>query len=273
VLPLRESIQSGVKSEKRTPAGKFNAKLVEFKDGTGAVLKKRLHSNEDFRGVPKNVSHIRENAYYELNKLMGFNLVPETLWIAVGSEKKPASLQRFVFAKEPKEIVPEIFDRTRKDWKIKVAKLASKIDLQEAKRMVILDLLANNTDRHARNLLIGASGKVWAIDNGLSFAPFLKNYRNVIHKYVYTEHLTLPDDVEVKLRDLTRALLDAKLGKYGVDTGMILRRAKWILDHKDDLSFKKVARQGYGKNDFPSYREELLPERAIANPLVIEAGL
>lgn len=259
----------GVKSAERLPTGKFNAKLITFNDGTQAVRKERMHSNDIFRGVPKDRAHIREVAVAELDRMLGFNLVPETLWVEKGEDKTPCSLQRFVFGHEAKELVPHIFDRTLPDSLERIGALALEINPESVKKLVILDLLSNNTDRHARNFLIAPDKNLWAIDNGLAFAPYLRFYRNVLHKYLFADRLVLPEEIEEKLRGLRKLdRLRKRLKRYGVDVDMTERRIDFILRHRHDLSFKTLAHGGYGKHDFPSYRDELQPKGTL--PTVIE---
>lgn len=266
--PLRDSIESGVHGIERADEGKFNAKVVDFEDGTKGILKERLHSNEHFRGVSKDQFHVNEAAFYDLNRMLRFDVIPETIWTVFNGH--PASVQRFVYGKHAEDIVPDVFDRTVDDWKLNVINLASKMSPSDTKKIVVLDLLMNSTDRHPRNFLISDSGRVWGIDNGICGAPFMRYYQNVLHSYFLRDKFRLTPEIEKALRRVTLLRLKRRLAKYGVDYETVWKRLELILLNKDDLSFRRLSRGNYGKDDFPSYRRELSLKEDRAFPFIIE---
>ena len=95
----------------------------------------------------------REVATYELATALGWPVVPPTI-VRHDAPLGVGSLQWFVpadFEQHYFTLHTEARHRRR---------------LQQ---ICLLDLVANNTDRKSGHVLLGLDGKVWAIDNGLSF--------------------------------------------------------------------------------------------------------
>ena len=97
----------------------------------------------------------REVATYELSAWLGWDVVPET--VLRGDEGMPfgvGSLQRFV----PFDVEAHYFTLLEDPGRH-----------HELRTIACLDLLANSADRKGGHCLAGEDGRVWAIDNGLTF--------------------------------------------------------------------------------------------------------
>lgn len=95
----------------------------------------------------------REVATYELSVALGWLVVPPT----VRRDDAPAgvgSLQYFIPARFEEQYFTLRDDRRHR---------------RALEQICLLDLVANNTDRKGGHCLLGRDGRVWAIDNGLSF--------------------------------------------------------------------------------------------------------
>jgi uncharacterized repeat protein (TIGR03843 family) len=171
----------------------------------------------------------REIAAYQLSDALGWDIVPLT----VERDEAPlgeGSLQWFVDADFEQHYFTLVEDER---WH------------EQLQRICVFDLLANNTDRKSGHCLLDADGRIWAIDNGLSFHAEFK-LRTVIWEFggepippslvhdveVLLEH-GLPDGLARYLdafeRDavLTRARAVVREGSFPVDpTG---RRYPWPL--------------------------------------------
>ena len=96
---------------------------------------------------------LREVAAYVLSEALGWGIVPETVSRPDGP-LGPGSLQRFV----PADFSEHYFT------------LLERPEHHDALRTIAtFDLLANNADRKSGHCLLGEDGRIWAIDNGLSF--------------------------------------------------------------------------------------------------------
>ncbi|HUP70249.1 MAG TPA: SCO1664 family protein [Acidimicrobiales bacterium] len=97
--------------------------------------------------------YVREVAAYLLSDALGWGIVPETI-VRQEAPFGPGSLQRFV----PADFSQHYFT------------LLEHPEHHDAlKAIVTFDLLADNADRKAGHCLLGHDGRIWAIDNGLSF--------------------------------------------------------------------------------------------------------
>lgn len=94
----------------------------------------------------------REVAAYRLSESLGWHVVPPT--VAAGGPLGPGSLQLFM----PADFEQHYF--TFREDPAHRERLA---------RICALDVVANNADRKAGHCLLGEDGRVWAIDNALTF--------------------------------------------------------------------------------------------------------
>ncbi len=128
----------------------------------------------------------REVAAYQLSEALGWGLVPLT--VRREGPLGPGSLQLFVSAD-----FEQHYFTLREDPKHHEA----------LRRICAFDLLANNADRKAGHCLLGPDGRIYAVDNGLSFHAEPK-LRTVIWDFGGD---AIPD---ASLRDVRR-LVDAGL--------------------------------------------------------------
>lgn len=253
-----EAVQAGEGRASPVGQGKFGAQLVTYSNGERGILKVRPFANDTFRGISKQLMPRNEVAAYLLDyAVLDFGVVPETYltkW-----KGREASVQKFVqMGVMPKEVVPGLFDKKLDDWKYRIAKLFSSINLDDMLKVVLLDLIMNNVDRHGRNVLIDTpQHKVWAIDNGLSFGRYYRGYRSIFHKYLYFANFSIPEWAIKKLGRVTReqlSVLSSLLPPEAVEDTWL--RIQFILEHSDRLAYKRMGRvQGLGVSKFPSYED------------------
>ena len=153
----------------------------------------------------------REVAAYELDRALGWGLVPLT----VLREEGPlgvGSLQAFVEADFEQHYFTLLDDEAHH---------------RAFRRLAAFDVVANNTDRKGGHCLLGPDGRIWAIDNGLSFHAEFK-LRTVI--WDFAGEPIDPDD----LADLRRLVDDglperlaSLLGTFERDA--VLTRARALL--------------------------------------------
>ena len=108
----------------------------------------------------------REVAAYELSEALGWGLVPLTVLRNEGPLGE-GSLQQFVPADFEQHYFTLYEDEQHHD---------------QLRQICAFDLLANNTDRKSGHCLLGEDGRVYAIDNGLSFHAEFK-LRTVIWEF------------------------------------------------------------------------------------------
>ena len=152
----------------------------------------------------------REVAAYELSRALGWNIVPETV-IRTDAPLGIGSLQRFVAAEFSEHYFTLVEDPGH---------------LDALKVIAAFDLLLNNADRKSGHCLLGLDGRIWAIDNGLSFHPEPK-LRTVMWDFsgeALPDHLVA--DVDRVAKDLPPGL-DTLLGPEEVEG--VRRRAMAVV--------------------------------------------
>lgn len=129
-----------------------NATLLGTTDRNERVVYKPVAGERPLWDFQPETLAIREVLTFEVDRCMGFGLVPET---ALGDGiYGPGSVQRYVDIDEtfdPHELVRRDDDAL---WPI-----------------AVLDLLTNNADRKLGHILRSAAGALVAIDHGLTFHP------------------------------------------------------------------------------------------------------
>ena len=95
----------------------------------------------------------REVAAWRLSEFLSWSLVPETV-LRPDAPLGAGSLQRFVEA-DFSEHYFTLLERPE--------------NRAQLLRIAVFDLLLNNADRKSGHCLLGQDGRIWAIDNGLSF--------------------------------------------------------------------------------------------------------
>ena len=110
----------------------------------------------------------REVAAYRLSEALGWGIVPETVYRGDGP-MGDGSLQRFVAADFEQHYFT-LYEHEGERWH------------DDLKRICVFDLLANQTDRKSGHCLLGEDGRIYAIDNGLSFHAEFK-LRTVIWEF------------------------------------------------------------------------------------------
>lgn len=110
--------------------------------------------------------YLREIAAFELSAQLGWDVVPATV-LRADAPLGPGSVQRFVDADFDTHYFVLYEDEQYHD---------------QLRRLCLFDLLANNTDRKGGHCLLDADGRIWAIDNGLSFHHQFK-LRTVIWEF------------------------------------------------------------------------------------------
>lgn len=131
------------------------SRVREKEDGHDLLAVYKPHRGErplwDFPGG----LYRREVAAYELSRALGWHIVPETV-VRSDAPLGVGSLQRFVASDFSEHYFTLVEDPTY---------------LDALKVIAAFDLLLNNADRKSGHCLLGLDGRVWAIDNGLSFRP------------------------------------------------------------------------------------------------------
>ena len=155
--------------------------------------------------------HRRELGAFVLSEQLGLGVVPPT--VVRGGPYGEGSLQWFVDADHAEhyftifEHRPDVHDQLRS--------------------IAVLDLLANNTDRKSGHCLL-AGDRVWAIDNGLCFAPDFK-LRTVIWEFA-GEALT---PAQVRAVEALAAAVPIEVAELiaPIEVEALRRRAGWLAEH------------------------------------------
>lgn len=126
---------------------------VTLGDAASDAIYKPLRGERPLWDFPSGL-YRREAAAYELDRALGWRLVPETI-VRHDAPLGVGSLQRFVEAK----FEEHYFTLLEHD------------ELHDQLRTItVFDLLANNADRKSGHCLLDETGHIWAIDHGVCFS-------------------------------------------------------------------------------------------------------
>ncbi len=131
----------------------------------------------------------REVAAYELSEQLGFALVPTTV-ARHAAPMGPGSVQAFV----PAQFAEHYFTIRERD------ELAAPL-----RRLCAFDLVANSADRKGGHCLIDLAGRIWAIDNGLTFHDEFK-VRTVLWDFA-------GEPIPAEVAEAVAALIDSGPGE------------------------------------------------------------
>lgn len=191
-----EKILSEREIERRNKlsSGMNKAEAIQLKDDGSAVLKlKSMENAMRSRNVERGTYYKRERAAYLVDKFLGLNLVPPTVIRLV--EDEIGSCQKFIEDKlHLHELVDEKFGFTERvdDYNARVVTIVEE-NFQAFVKLLIFDYLIWNSDRYEFNFLISGN-KLWAIDNGLSFAH--DSLGPMIHIYYLKNKINLSEAVK-----------------------------------------------------------------------------
>lgn len=126
---------------------------LTLEDQRGLAVYKPIAGERPLHDFETGTLHRREVACYRLSELLGWHLVPPTI-LRADAPGGEGSLQLFV-PHDPELHAFTLFEAEREDV---------------FRRIVLLDVLANNADRKGGHVILGANDdRLWAIDNGLTF--------------------------------------------------------------------------------------------------------
>ncbi len=185
-LELRRSADVEVRG--RMPYSSNATFLVDLvgAETLAQAIYKPVRGERPLWDFPTGLAH-REAAAFEVAAHLGWNLVPPTI-VRDDLPLERGSLQLFI----PSEFEQHYFtlreDRAHDD----VFKL-----------ICAFDFVINNTDRKSGHCLLGTDGRIWAIDNGLSFHHEFK-LRTVVWDF---EGQELPSGLRDALSKFTECAL------------------------------------------------------------------
>ncbi len=130
----------------------FLLKLRRPKEGSGYAVYKPQRGEAPLGDFPDGTLYLREYAAYVVSDAIGWHLVPPTVIRSEGMEMGIGALQLFI------EHDPSQHYFSLKD---------SRAD--EMKRVAVFDWLTNNADRKGGHCILAAGGRMWCIDQGLTF--------------------------------------------------------------------------------------------------------
>lgn len=252
--------------------GKVGARLVTFRTGLQAVMKlaeksaakKQSQTKQygiEIRSLPK-----REVAFYELSKLLGFEVVPETV---LGTyEGETASYQQYVRSVKVYEIEPKLKDVENEDqWVVAFRELMRQFPEDDVTQLTLLDFLACARDRHGANygarLDVKDSKARWRLigwDNGVAFGETMERYHCVAHKYLYRFSFNFSKFWD-KLEHLRHAdLQDALEGLIeGSEIEHVWLRLQFLLAYPQRLPWHVLSQGAQSPSEFPSYASYFKP--------------
>lgn len=202
-----------------TVEGRFveasNATLLGTTAGGEQVIYKPVAGARPLWDFDAATLAVREVWTYRIDRVLGFGVVPETA-MGTGPFGRGA-IQRFVDAAADQAVVDLINSNAESLWAI-----------------AVLDVVVNNADRKVGHVLRASSGKLWAIDHGLTFHAEDK-LRTVLWGF---SGRGIPGEVLEAIAGLGRALGDELGERFAEELGQAelhalrLRVARLLADRR-----------------------------------------
>lgn len=126
--------------------------FCQYQEHTLKVVYKPIKGERPLWDFPHQTLAKREVAAFILSDLLGWNLVPPTVFRRKNAPLGPGSAQLYI------EHDPDYHYFTFEEK-----------DREHLPMVMLFDLLINNADRKSGHLLVDPEGKLWLIDHGLSF--------------------------------------------------------------------------------------------------------
>lgn len=172
------SLQHGALTVEGRILGASNATLrCMLEDGRSCVYKPQ-RGERPLWDFPTGTLTGREVASYEIDRLLGFNLVPPTVWREEGPAG-PGMCQLWIIEEDDSRLVDVVTpDRIPDGW-LPVLRatdgLGNPVVLVHAddprlQMMAILDAVLNNGDRKGGHVITAQDGRVWAVDHGVTLS-------------------------------------------------------------------------------------------------------
>lgn len=164
-------------------------------------LKKLLHiarPTDYLPGKSEKAKYFAEKVAYQLDRKLGFGIVPETQTVVI--EGKKGTLQLAV--ERGNAEAKKVFANEQ------VLQLDAQ-GLHQFQQFIVLDYLMGNLDRHMENWMVGVDGRnhlvlIDAIDNGNSFPethPTEKDFQIRKNQYQWGEHLFSREELSPGMRE------------------------------------------------------------------------
>jgi len=256
--------------------GKVGARLVTYPNGMQAVMKvassKTTKNNCAMqRGLPTAKMPMREVAFYRLSKLLGFDVVPETILHTFHGV--PASFQQYVTSARIYDLDQRLRhpEKNKEAWVIALREtLRDKVPIEDTLRLTVLDFLAAARDRHGANYgarLEISSGKArWRLigwDNGCTFGLTQERYHSVGHKYLFRYAFDLSSVWSALLsvkRSSLQSAMRGLLDEESVDH--VWHRIQFMISFPHRMPWKTLSQGSDTPDTFPSYAEFFRPMTA-----------
>ena len=153
VLDLLDAAE--VEDEALLAAGSNYVYLLKLRHddaGEGYAVYKPQRGEAPLSDFPDGTLYRREYAAYLVSEALGWGLIPPTIIRDKGLEPGVGMLQLFI------EHDPSQHYFTMKEERV-----------EDMRRIALFDWLTNNADRKGGHCLLAADGRIWCIDQGLTF--------------------------------------------------------------------------------------------------------
>ncbi len=239
--------------------------------GEGDNVKSISHSDllgSGFGSVIQGQEHQSEVAAHHLTTMLGSDMVPPTTLRSYAGETN--SIQAWSEGHEStgawleKNASDE--DWNDQNWTGIVLKLVPEEHreafTEKLNGLVVHDIIMNNNDRHANNLVINKEGSDFkAIDHGLAFGTGMKGNHNDFHQDLAQlgKPVTIPKTLQTKLRNTSLGDYQRAIGKHVQDwqVGQTYLRGRYALHlqdtegHLDSAKFLPTLSKLNGTDEIP----------------------
>lgn len=205
-IDISEGVRVRERLSERMVKGEFTVESTMKKGGIELQFGNVEGGGKSLWKPEKRGQHVeRDAAAYEVDRLIGANVVPPTFVREMNGQK--GFIQGFAGSSDLKALG-------------RGGEQRNSVDSDDWKRVAVLDYVIDNRDRHGRNLRVAKVGgryRLRAIDHTMSIGTEFDSSNMLAIQAVHRRRKVwgdkLPLDLEKKVKSLTRPVLENRLGK------------------------------------------------------------
>lgn len=223
---------------------------ITYDNGLEAIARfkvKTKHGEDTKKGLPVESLIYRKMAFFNLDRLFGFNLCSESF--LTDFKGKEVFLSHWITGESLLEFAPTLKYADRQS-RAKSKTLLDSISQDELYKACIESLIACSRYAHAKSYMVSDSKdnlkKLWSVGNGVSFGLGFDLFYDTLYRTLFKLKLELPLKIANTLAKITKQDLEEALGGLinNLEIENTYRRIQYVLKANGSaLGFDKLNKE------------------------------